>query len=80
MLMILTQISFLERYMCFQNSAVYAYMEQSETLSTLKNQSSGVYSVPKLIKFLQGNNWLVLFLLTQMVFFGEIHMFFNSAE
>jgi hypothetical protein len=38
------------------------------------------YSFQKLTQFSQGNNILDPAALTQMFFFGEIHVFFNSAE
>jgi hypothetical protein len=80
MLQILTQMCFLERYMYFHNSAAYAYLEQREWISTLKIVSCGKYSFHKLPQISQVNNVLDALLLTHMVFFTEIQVFFQLSR
>jgi hypothetical protein len=44
--------------MCFFNSAEYAYLQETQPISTLKLLSCRKYSSQKLIQFSQGNNVL----------------------
>jgi hypothetical protein len=55
MLLFMTQMVFLVRYICFFNSAEYACLEQREPVSNLNNLSCRRYSFQKLTQFTQGN-------------------------
>jgi hypothetical protein len=70
----------LKSYMCFFSSAVQAYLEQREPISTLKNPNCRKYSFQKLTPFSQGNNVLEAAAYNKMVFFGKIHVCLHSAE
>jgi hypothetical protein len=58
MLLLQSKMVFLERYMCFFNSAKYAYLEEIESFSHLKSLMGRQYSFQKLTPFSQGNNVL----------------------
>jgi hypothetical protein len=79
MVWILTQMCFLERYMCVHNSAAYTYLEQIEPISTLKNLSCGKYSFHKLPQISQVNNVLDAFPLQHIAFFRQIQVFLKLS-
>jgi hypothetical protein len=74
-LLLLTQMFFLWEIHEFRQLAELAYIEQREPTSTLKTLIGRMYSFLKLTHFSQGNNVVDTCVLTQMVLFGEIHVF-----
>jgi hypothetical protein len=77
---LLTYMVSLEWYKCFFNSVEYAYLEQTEPISTLKHLSCRKYSFQKRIQFSQGNNVFDAPACNKDGFFQEIHLFLQLSQ
>jgi hypothetical protein len=75
MLQLLTLMVSFKRYRDFFKSGEYTYRVQTDSNSAFKNLTRRRDSFQKLTTFSQGTMYYMLQLLTEMVFFGEIHLF-----